>query len=254
VARKLGKEQQQLHDALAKLLNSTPSDATAEHRAKQQQLMDTTAQLAKDLLKFSQNAKSPAAQKMAGQAAASADKALDSMKQADAENDNPLLATKARDQAAKLLEQAHAQAEQAIKFERADMNMTPENQLGQALEKGRDQSAQAAQRMKQAPEQAPPNMQSAAQAMQQAASLAERQLSLSRQPRASIPGTIGNWGSQPKSGLSLPKELEQFVGRPWGDLPGELRTRVVNDLRARYGDDYARIIQAYFEALADSRR
>ncbi len=50
------------------------------------------------------------------------------------------------------------------------------------------------------------------------------------------------------------KEMKQYAGRAWGDLPGELRTRILQDMRARYGEDYARIIQRYFEQIADTRK
>jgi hypothetical protein len=49
------------------------------------------------------------------------------------------------------------------------------------------------------------------------------------------------------------KELERHAGKKWGDLPGELRTRILQDVKAQYGDDYARIIRLYFESLADRK-
>jgi hypothetical protein len=33
-------------------------------------------------------------------------------------------------------------------------------------------------------------------------------------------------------------------------MPDHLRTRILQDLRAQFGEDYARIIQGYFEKLA----
>ena len=50
------------------------------------------------------------------------------------------------------------------------------------------------------------------------------------------------------------KELKKYAGRTWGELPGELRTRILQDMRARYGEDYAGIIQRYFEQIADTNR
>ena len=49
-------------------------------------------------------------------------------------------------------------------------------------------------------------------------------------------------------------DKKKYAGRVWGELPGELRTRVLQDMRARYGEDYARIIQRYFEQIADTRK
>jgi hypothetical protein len=47
------------------------------------------------------------------------------------------------------------------------------------------------------------------------------------------------------------EELKAHAGKAWGELPGELRTRIVQDLRARYGDEYGPIIQRYFQQIAD---
>jgi hypothetical protein len=44
------------------------------------------------------------------------------------------------------------------------------------------------------------------------------------------------------------------IGRRWGELPGELRTKVLQDSQDKYGDDYARIIKLYFEQLAQQPR
>ena len=49
------------------------------------------------------------------------------------------------------------------------------------------------------------------------------------------------------------KDAAKFQGRPWGELPGELRTRIIQDMKAQYGDDYGRMIKLYFEQLADKK-
>ena len=46
--------------------------------------------------------------------------------------------------------------------------------------------------------------------------------------------------------------LEAFQGKAWGELPGELKTRLMQDVRSRFGEEYADLIQAYFESLAES--
>jgi len=43
------------------------------------------------------------------------------------------------------------------------------------------------------------------------------------------------------------KDLEKYAGKPWGELPGELRTKIVQEMKSQYGDDYARVIKLYFE-------
>ena len=40
------------------------------------------------------------------------------------------------------------------------------------------------------------------------------------------------------------------LGAVWGELPGEVRAKVMQDLQARYGEDFARAIKLYFEQLA----
>jgi hypothetical protein len=49
-------------------------------------------------------------------------------------------------------------------------------------------------------------------------------------------------------------DAKEYAGKRWGDLPGELRTKVIQDMQARYGEDYARIIKLYFEQIADTKK
>jgi hypothetical protein len=51
----------------------------------------------------------------------------------------------------------------------------------------------------------------------------------------------------------LPKALQQYAGKPWGELPGELRTKILQDMKSQYGDDYARVIKLYFEQIAERK-
>jgi hypothetical protein len=39
-------------------------------------------------------------------------------------------------------------------------------------------------------------------------------------------------------------------GRAWGELPGHLRTEILQMAQPRYRDDYARLIQLYFREIA----
>jgi hypothetical protein len=68
------------------------------------------------------------------------------------------------------------------------------------------------------------------------------------------PGTKGRAAGGTPDQRVLGKDGGKYLNRAWGQLPGELRTRLLQDLRARYGDDYAAIIQHYFEELADTRK
>ena len=66
-------------------------------------------------------------------------------------------------------------------------------------------------------------------------------------------------GPQPKENTGatavapLTPVLGGELGAVWGDLPGEVRAKVVQDLQARYGEDFARAIKLYFEQLAERK-
>ena len=51
----------------------------------------------------------------------------------------------------------------------------------------------------------------------------------------------------------LPKDLQQYLGKPWGDLPGDVKSKIIQDLQAKYGEDYARVIKLYFEQIAEKK-
>jgi hypothetical protein len=61
-------------------------------------------------------------------------------------------------------------------------------------------------------------------------------------------------GQKPPSAataLPLPTDLKKYEGAAWGDLPGDVKNRIVQDWAAKYGDDAARAIKLYFEQLAE---
>ena len=51
---------------------------------------------------------------------------------------------------------------------------------------------------------------------------------------------------------AIEAKLPDAVGAAWGELPGEVRTRLTQEWRARYGEQYEQIIQRYFRNLADA--
>ena len=72
-----------------------------------------------------------------------------------------------------------------------------------------------------------------------------------------LPGTscttspdAGNPSRQAPVDIQLPAA----IGAAWGDLPGEVRTRLTQDWRARYGEQYEAIIQRYFRNLSQTPR
>jgi len=60
-------------------------------------------------------------------------------------------------------------------------------------------------------------------------------------------------GDQPDLRL-LGKDMQKYAGKSWGQLPGELRNQILQDMKARYGEDYARIIKLYFEQIAETKQ
>jgi hypothetical protein len=110
----------------------------------------------------------------------------------------------------------------------------------------------AQQQLRQQPKSAAASMQQAAEALQQTAKQAQQQMSASGRP---VGGTSPAQSFQPGAASAgsdiLRERLDAYAGKAWGELPGELRTRIIQDLRARYGDEYAPIIQRYFQQIAD---
>jgi hypothetical protein len=113
-------------------------------------------------------------------------------------------------------------------------------------------------------QQAEGSMQQAAQALDQAArQMGQRNQgegergSNQRAESATRPATGAEPGKGDPNSAPLPSDLQKSsdvqksVGKNWGELPGELRTRILQDMKAQYGDDYARIIKLYFEQIAD---
>ena len=46
---------------------------------------------------------------------------------------------------------------------------------------------------------------------------------------------------------------EKYKGKSWGELPGEIKTQIISDMKARYGEEYAKYIKLYFEQLAERK-
>ena len=69
------------------------------------------------------------------------------------------------------------------------------------------------------------------------------------------PQSNGNTGTTPApatAGDLTAARIDDWA-KAWGDLPGDVKAKFVQDLKARYGDDYARSIKLYFEQLAERK-
>jgi hypothetical protein len=102
--------------------------------------------------------------------------------------------------------------------------------------------------------EARPAMQRAARQLSKAA--IETKQHMTKSQLAGVPGTAKQnsrklppgVGGKSRSG-PLRQDLKKYSAEAWGKMPEQLRTRILQDLRAQFGEDYARIIQEYFEKL-----
>jgi hypothetical protein len=225
--------------------------------ARQQELKEQASQLTQDLSRLAQQmSRSPQAQKPAQQAASSAQDAHGAMHEAQQQgrDGSSTKARQAQQRAATALERAAQQAGQAAQQLIAGVPSSPSGlpkpQAGQAVQQAQGQMSQAQSQLGQGQAKAAQaSMQQAAQALQQAS----QQLAQPGQQAAGTSGRTGSAGGGNPDLSAFGPDLKQYDGKSWGELPGELQTKLLQDLKARYGDDYARRIKLYFEQLADTK-
>lgn len=137
-------------------------------------------------------------------------------------------------------------------------------QAARQLEQARDpaQGRQAAQDAQQSLNQAAQDLNAAAkhaaaiQGQGEEPGPAESALADQGEPG---PGDPQGRNRDPKGAVAAPgtldlSELKTLIqsktGRAWGELPGHLRTEILQMSQRRYRDDYARLIQLYFQEIA----
>jgi hypothetical protein len=273
-AGQLARRQRQVRERLQAVL--------AERVAPQQELRDQAVALGRELADLrdrarplSDRARGPAqeaAQTLGEQAPRAMDQGADRLAQGQAN-----AARDAQRQAASIIERGAQQAEDAAAALRADgrpANHDPAQAQAannpaapRPLATARAAMSQAAQQLAQA-QQGNGNgdaTQAAGQAMQQAArdlrAAAERGSSAAAaSANAAAPGAPAESdnanpeGTLARAGTPDLAELKATIarktGRAWGELPGHLRTEILQMAHGRYRDDYARIIQLYFREIA----
>ncbi len=62
------------------------------------------------------------------------------------------------------------------------------------------------------------------------------------------PGMPADQGGPDLAGLKA--AVRARTGRSWGELPGHLRTEILQMSQGQYRDDYARLIELYFREIA----
>ncbi|WP_406698519.1 hypothetical protein V5E97_06520 [Singulisphaera sp. Ch08] len=185
--------------------------------------------------------------------------------------------------AAEIVERGAQQAEDLAASLRADRPAESQPAPGQAtphgpLDAARESMRQAARQLDQARDPAQGGQ--AAQNVQQALNQAAQELNAAAKHAAAIqgqgaesdparseladqgesgPGDPGGRNRDPKGAVAAPgtldlSELQALIqrktGRAWGELPGHLRTEILQMSQSRYRDDYARLIQLYFQEIA----
>jgi hypothetical protein len=232
----LGKEQQSLMQG--------PFDKKAADK-----LQGEMKKLTEDTLRLAQQGGGPEAKAAAG-AAAEAQKAMEKA-----------VSDKA---SGKTAEAKAAQADVALKLQMTQKGLEAsaakmpgpgeeKAKTAEALAQGQKLVQMAAQKLQTQPAAAPKAMRQAAGALDKAAQQMSRQMGQLLPKTAGRPA-VGAGGIGKAGKLALPpalaKKLEPFAGKSWGELPGELKTQLLQDARACFGDDYAPIIQQYFEQIA----
>jgi hypothetical protein len=256
-ARQLARQQRELRDAVRQLTKSQ-ADQSARQQARQQELQKETGSLTEQMNRLAQEAsRSPAMQQALSQAGTSTKQAQGSMQQAQDQQrqQNQGRTGQSQQQAAEQLDRAAEYAEQAVQKATSPQSPLQGPQTGQMLQQAQGKMQQAQDQLSQGqPQPAQQAMQQAAQALQQAAQqVGQPQQPGKPGPQAQTPPLGAEAGGQPDLSM-FGEEAKKYAGKRWGELPGELRTRIVQDLKARYGEDYARIIKLYFEQIADTKK
>jgi hypothetical protein len=237
-----------------------PDNAAAE-RAKARNLPQEASELMQQLNRVAQQTRNaPAAQSALQRAASASQQAQQAMQQArnQAQQGQAEPARQSQERAAQALDRAAREASQAVKSgvpkpgsESGSKPGSPKT--GAAVAQAQQQMSRAQGQLNQGqPGQAQASMRQAAQSLAQAA----QQMAAPQQPgQPGQPGQAIGQGRQPGglpdlSAYGLDKTPN--AGKNWGELPGELRTKIVQDMKARYGEDYARMIKYYFEQIAST--
>jgi hypothetical protein len=259
-ARDLAQKQEDVNRKMEQQA-ANPEAQQAQQVARQQELEKKAGELENDVSKLAQQMQRQP-QQLAQQAAKFCKDCQNAMGQAgnQVKQGNQGQAQQQQQQAAQNLDRAADQLTQAAQQMQAQQQ--PGNpsspQAGKAVQSAQGQMQQAQQQLGQnKPQSAQGSMQQAAQALQQAAQQLGQQ-----QPGDSNSQPMQNTTSGPRGASGdgrideslLSPDMKKHAGKRWGELPGELQTKIIQDMKAKYGDDYARIIKLYFEQIADTKK
>jgi len=271
-ARQLAQKQRDLREAVRGAEQKQAQKPAGQNnpppdQARQQELQRQTGDLKEELQRLAQqpNRSAPAQQSLE-QAADATKQAQQAMKQAGEESRSgrSVPAQQMQQQAAKDLDRAAQQAAKAASLQTAGRpgNPQPEQaQAGKAVQQAQGQMSQAQGQLRQGQaKDAQAAMERASQALQQAARQLAKQAQGPQVKQAGQPNQSSRtspMGAPPggsPNDQALDLDLKKYGVKSWGELSGELRTRIVQDLKARYGEDSAQMIKAYFEQIAGAKQ
>jgi|GEM_PF-3735893 len=267
-AAKLKARQDEIVRTLAEM---SPAEAARNARAAQQQrqadLRRQTEDLGNDLARLREKAGENTAlademKRTSAQVKQAADNlGKASMRQGDGDEPG---ASQARQQAADGLEMANRSLKAT-----APMPMSPSDssrEAGRSLAGAMEKMEAATNRLPSDPAAASTAMSESAKNLRSASKRLGQPDDASQSANAPM-GPMGQspTGTRPGTGVTdgsqtgtpdlriLGPDAAKYAGKSWGELPGELKTKLLQDLKERYGEDYARSIRLYFEQLASRR-
>lgn len=268
-ADELAKKQEGLNkkagEADASAAATRQQNRQGELKAEADKLADKAEQAAQEAGKDS-----PAAKNL-GDAADAARNAGKQMEQADrsGKNGKPSDAAKARQQAERNLDDAARAArgnnkqpdpnakpdpsarpvDDAVKDAAKEMQKAEDGLKKGDGQKASDAAGKAADDLEKAADELAKGQQGQGQGQGQSPAQGDGQAK-DVKPSDGKGGKPGNGG-----GVSgeVPSIVVENLGKSWGELPGDVKSKITQELKAKYGDDYARIIKLYFEQLAERK-
>jgi hypothetical protein len=237
----------------------------AHQRSQQRYLQQETDELSQQFERLAQEAgDSPPMQSGLKRAGRNSQQAQQAMQQArdQAQRDEAPAEKQSKERAAQFLDQASEAASEVARSHaapaQAGLTMRSDrSKAGEAAVKAGQLMAQAQGQLNRGQAaQAKAAMQEAARAMAQAA---QHMAALPTRPERQQAMSKKQFGlGQQATGLpdlsAYGLDKADYAGKSWGELPGEVRARIVQDMKALYGEDYARMIKSYFEQIADTKK
>lgn len=270
-AQELAQKQKDLNKEAAEK-GKDPGAAAAQQQAQQGDLAKQAGELADKLDEAAKEQGNQPGKGKGEQLKKAADAAREAQNQMDRAKREEQAGRKqnaedARDKADKALDDAQKQAQEAGGEPGGEKPGGEGAKPGKNAQKAGKNLKEAEGQMDQAGKQlgqkqndkAQKAMEKAAQKLNDAAKNLDANEPDDSEPGKGKPGSRSNPKNNDGSGqdaptkTDLPKDLQQYLGKPWGDLPGDVKSKIIQDLKAKYGEDYARVIKLYFEQIADKK-